>query len=214
MSGTEENILVVPRTAWEEVGAFQGVEADAERYLQALLRPEVAKFLPRSAAEEDPSHKQIIPYVVFTWGDKVLRYWRGKSSGEARLHAKGSIGVGGHMNECDVATEDVDRTAYERAVAREILEELGESASGQDRIVGLLNDDSNAVGQVHLGVVHHRVVEHPEVVAAEQALQGLEWVALADLRQEMDRLETWSQLLVARAEELFFPPAGTVPASD
>jgi predicted NUDIX family phosphoesterase len=204
MSVTEENILVVPRSAWAAVGDFQGVSAEAETYLQALLRPGVAGFMPRSAAEEDPSHKQIIPYVVFTWGDKILRYWRGKSSGEARLHAKGSIGVGGHMNECDVGTATIDRAAYERAVAREILEELGDSASGKDRIVGLLNDDSNPVGQVHLGVIHHRVAEHPEVVAAEHALQGLEWVSLPDLRREADRLETWSQLLVERAEDLFF----------
>ena len=82
-----EQILVVPRTLFEELGEFQGLATEPDRYMPTLLDPRNNFFMDRAAAEEDPSHKQIIPYALFRYQDHYLHYVRGKSGGESRLHA-------------------------------------------------------------------------------------------------------------------------------
>src|SRR5690554_1030040 len=92
-----EEVLVVPRALLEEIGMFQGIRtAEVDEAVKRLLDPAAHFFMDRAAAEEDPTHKQIIPYCVFRHGDRVLHYTRGKAGGESRLHAKRSVGVGGH----------------------------------------------------------------------------------------------------------------------
>src|SRR5207248_1090560 len=91
MNLPSENILVVERRLFDELGAFQGLNFEPERYLDALLSRGNNFFLPRAAAENDPTHKQIIPYAIIAHGDRVLYYVRGKKAGEQRLVAKGSI---------------------------------------------------------------------------------------------------------------------------
>ncbi len=120
----EEMILVVRRSLFDQLGAFQGLHFDVERYLPALLARENNFFMARSAAEQDPAFKQIIPYVILTHAGRVLHYVRGKKAGEQRLVAKGSIGIGGHMNEGDEGLFAFDRAAYDAAVQREVAEEL------------------------------------------------------------------------------------------
>src|SRR5437868_7597172 len=99
--------------------------------------------MARSAAETDPSFKQIIPYVLLVHEGKVLHYVRGKKAGEQRLVAKGSIGIGGHMNDHDEGLFALDRDAYNAGVQREVGEELRLGAGYTNRVVALLNDDSN-----------------------------------------------------------------------
>src|SRR5262249_47748236 len=98
---TDERVLVVPSAELDRVGRFQGFSPDAERYLAALLVPELMQYRPRSEVEDDPGFKQIIPYVVFRCSSEVFCYTRGKTQGEARLHALRSLGVGGHVSEDD-----------------------------------------------------------------------------------------------------------------
>ena len=99
MSQPDENVLVVRRSLFDELGSFHGLTFEPEKYLSALLSRGNNFFLPRAQAESDPSYKQIIPYALIAHGDTVLHYVRGKRAGEQRLVAKGSIGIGGHMNE-------------------------------------------------------------------------------------------------------------------
>src|SRR2546430_9603216 len=101
MSPSQENILVVKRGLFDELGAFQGLNFEPQRYLGSLLSRGNNFFLPRAAAEHEPAHKQIIPYAIIAHRDRVLHYVRGKKAGEKRLVAKGSIGIGGDMKECD-----------------------------------------------------------------------------------------------------------------
>src|SRR5947208_3259208 len=107
----EEMILVVRRTLLEKLGLFQGLSFDAESYLPALLSRENNFFMPRSQAENDPAFKQIIPYVLLAHDGRVLHYVRGKKAGEQRLVSKGSIGIGGHMNDHDEGLFALDETA-------------------------------------------------------------------------------------------------------
>ena len=95
----EEMILVVRRALFDSLGAFQGFSAHVDRYLPSLLDRENNFFVARSSAETDPGLKQIIPYALIVANGQILRYRRGKSSGEQRLVAKYSIGIGGHMND-------------------------------------------------------------------------------------------------------------------
>src|SRR4029077_17233948 len=99
MNPPEENVLFIRRALFDELGAFQGLNFEPRKYLDAILSRGNNFFLPRGQAEKDATHKQIIPYVLRAHGGRVLFYVRGKKAGEQRLVAKGSIGIGGHMNE-------------------------------------------------------------------------------------------------------------------
>ena len=124
MSQNEEMVLVVRRALFEKLGMFHGLDFDVEKYLPALLSRENNFFMQRSIAESDPDYKQIIPYVLLAHGGRVLHYVRGKKAGEQRLVAKGSIGIGGHMNHEDETFFALDKEAYLEGVRREVCEEL------------------------------------------------------------------------------------------
>lgn len=193
-----EEVLVVKRALLEGIAVFEGFRTEAvDDAVAVLLQAENHFFMDRAAAEDDPSHKQLIPYCIFKCGDRVLHYTRGKSGGESRLHAKISVGVGGHINPVDMGEGRHGAAVYYAAVQREIDEELDITCDYKMRIVGLLNDDSNTVGQVHLGVVHLVELESEEVSSREDALANLAWATVAELDGELyERLETWSALFM------------------
>ena len=97
----DESVLVIKRELFDEIGTFQGISTEIDKYLPAFLNPSNNFFIHRELAEDDPTHKQIIPYAIFKHGDKFLKYLRGKKSGEQRLASKSSIGIGGHINQDD-----------------------------------------------------------------------------------------------------------------
>ncbi len=177
---------------------FEGLKVEGiDEAVADLLDARTHFFLDRAAAEEDPTHKQLIPYCIFKCGDRVLHYTRGKAGGEGRLHAKISVGVGGHINPVDMGEGRQGAAAYYAAVQREIAEELEILCNYEMRIVALLNDESNSVGQVHLGVVHLVELESEEVSSREDALTELSWAGIEELNTVLyDRLETWSQFCV------------------
>jgi len=193
-----EEVLVVPRALLNEIGAFQGLQtAGLDAAIQRLLDPQNHFFMDRAAAEDDPSHKQLIPYCIFRCGERILHYTRGKAGGESRLHAKISVGVGGHINPIDTDDGRTGPAAYHAAVAREIAEELEMAGPMTPHIVALLNDESNVVGQVHLGIVHIIELASTAVSSREDALTDLAFTPLAELNGTLfDRLETWSQICI------------------
>src|ERR1700760_509224 len=142
MNPSDENILVIKRELFDRLGDFHGLNFDVARYLKAILSRGNNFFLPRAKAETDPTHKQIIPYVLIAHANKVLHYVRGKKAGEQRLVAKGSIGIGGHLNDTDESLFAWDEEAYRAGVQREVNEEIRIETTFDDRIVALLNDDS------------------------------------------------------------------------
>ncbi|HEX5316524.1 MAG TPA: hypothetical protein VFX22_07735, partial [Candidatus Kapabacteria bacterium] len=118
-----ENILVIKRSLFDELGSFQGLNFEPKIYLKAILSRGNNFFLPRAQAERDPAYKQIIPYALIAFGNSVVYYVRGKEAGEQRLVAKGSIGIGGHLNDADAGLFNLDEEHYNRVVTREIHEE-------------------------------------------------------------------------------------------
>jgi predicted NUDIX family phosphoesterase len=87
-------------------------------------------------------------------------------------------------------------------VQREVDEEINIEGSRGDRIVALLNDDTNEVGAVHLGVVHVLTVENENVTRNEQMITQLEFKTLDELHAVRDEMETWSQLCLDGLEKL------------
>lgn len=198
----EELVLACPRDLLDRLGSFQGIRFGAEEYLEQLLEKRHLRFLPRSRAEEDPTFKQIIPYVLIRKGDCWLHYIRGRASGEKRLVAKGSIGVGGHINPDDQSLFDTGRDFYETAVQRELHEELKMDGHFGSKAVALLNDDSTAVGQVHLGVVHLCELTSENVSKGEAALTELRFLTVAELQNRREQLESWSQFCLDHLDEI------------
>ena len=193
-----EHVLVIKRRLFDELGSFQGFCSDADRYLAAMLRADNNFFMERPAAEQDPTHKQIIPYAVFHHNGRCLVYTRGGASGEKRLVAKRSIGIGGHINPVDQTHGSLGETMYLNGVEREIAEELVIAGEHTQRVIGLINDDSNDVGRVHLGVVHVFDLTSDDVRSNEDAIQNLAFHPLEHLHRlaQEGALETWSSICV------------------
>jgi predicted NUDIX family phosphoesterase len=198
----EEMVLVVRRSLLESLSMFQGLNFDVGHYLPVFLSRENNFFAPRSSAETDPSLKQIIPYALIVSEGKILRYKRGKRAGEQRLVSKGSIGIGGHMNEHDEGLFALDDQAYLAGVLREVQEEVQIAPPISNRIVALLNDDSTEVGQVHLGVIHVITLARPIAEKRESVITSLKFLTPEELRAERESLEGWSQICVDHLEKL------------
>ena len=199
----EEQVLVIERKVLEQVGMFQGLTFDVANYLREFFVQGVPRFMPRSQVEENPAYKQLIPYVLMSYQDKYLSYIRGRRAGEARLVGNRSIGIGGHINPVDwtLFSAELYKT-YLEAVEREVAEEVSVETSHTDRVVALLNDESNEVGSVHLGIVHHWVLDAPNVSKREQMITQMAFMTPAELHEVRDTLETWSGLCLTQLAEM------------
>lgn len=205
-----EFVLVVPRrdlfpehyphgfVAFEDEAAARELERRVEEH---------GYFVERARAERDPELKQVIPYTLLTReseerGVEVLLLRRSGRGGEKRLHDKLSIGVGGHVN-----PEDAERgrdQVLDAGTRRELDEELVLPEAVTWRRVGLLNDDSNPVGAVHVGLVQVARARGPVRIREEDVLSGdfTTPERLAELLAQGANLESWSALLVERLTEL------------
>jgi predicted NUDIX family phosphoesterase len=190
---TEEQVLVVPTAdVLAELGggsAWLGIRSAGETDLADLIRRRGA-FRPRSQMEADESWKQVIPYPVLRDGSSWFLMRRTRAGGDARLHDRWSIGVGGHVNPADGGL-DGDLSA---ALRREWLEELAVDFVPEFRFVGLLNDDTTSVGRVHLGLVYEGdAVGRPVAIRETDKLTG-SFVPSAAVAAVADDLETWSRI--------------------
>ena len=167
---------------------------DREAMLDIIINEH--EFIDRPAAEEDPSYKQIIPYVVLTRKSLVFATRRLNKGGESRLHGKVSIGIGGHINPVD---ETDRRSVLMKGLERELDEEVYIQRRGELVPQGFINDDGNGVGAVHLGLCFSMEVEGEVSVKETEKLSGA-WMGLQELRGEFDNMETWSQIALAVAE--------------
>ena len=191
---TTEHVLCVPTAVFHAAGRFDGFRENVAAYLPTLLDPANLSYRPRGAVEDDPSYKQLIPYCVFRCGGEVFHYLRGGSGGEKRLHAKRSVGVGGHVSRED---GDAGEAAYEAGMRREIAEEVDLDPATPCRLLGLLNDDTDPVGQVHLGLVHVFDLERPQVAPREESIQETGFAPPAELARRAEEFEGWSRIVLA-----------------
>lgn len=191
-----EKVLVVKTEKLSEyISGRIGLLTDIrEAVLEVIINEH--EFIPRSDAEEDPSYKQIIPYVVLTQRGKVFATRRLNKGGESRLHGKISIGIGGHINPVD---ETDRKNVLMHGLERELDEEVDIEHRGQLVPRGLINDDSNGVGAVHLGLCFTMEVEGQVAVKETEKLTGA-WMSIEELKAEYENMETWTQIAMAVAE--------------
>ena len=192
-----EHVLVVPTQLFHSLGYFQGFCAEVDRYLKTLFAPDNISYRPRPEMEEDSSFKQLIPYVIFRYTDpagrvSVYQYSRGGGSGEKRLVAKKSVGIGGHISQEDGEAKDAD--PYHDGMNRELQEEVIIDTPHVINLVGLINDDETEVGKVHLGIVHICDVETPDVRSNEDEIEGNGFQPIQELLDNLDGFETWSAI--------------------
>lgn len=198
-----EFVYVVKRYDLFERRFPHGLELlDAEE--MAAVRARIDRhgfFVERRHAELDSSLKQVIPYCVVVRRGEVFVMRRLDGGGEARLHGKRSVGVGGHINPVDGGGADV----VAEGLRREVEEELRVDGPWEVRTVGLLNDDSTDVGSVHVGLVGVVTTDAEVRVRETHALEG-HFVSLGELhgmlREERGTFETWSALVLDRIDDL------------
>jgi predicted NUDIX family phosphoesterase len=190
-----ERVLVLPRDRVPGGCDFTGVR-EADDAALASLRGAVlsdGRYLDRPVAEADPAFKQLIPYVVVRDGARVFLMERTDAGGDPRLHGRASIGVGGHLNPVDQGEDPLTD-----GLRREWSEELIADWEPEFRLVGLLNDDSNPVGSVHLGVVFYVEAAGRSVEVRERDKLTGRFATAAAVRAAWDRMETWSRLVADR----------------
>lgn len=193
-----EQVLVIP-TDKLPVTLQEGLNTTDLTYLtHCILKSGELLYMDRAAAENDPSFKQIIPYVLLRDKSRhIFSYCRTKKGGEERLHNLRSLGVGGHINPVD--GEGQDNQTYCRGLDRELNEEVGlriHLFQAFTTVVGLINDNSNAVGKVHLGVVHLIAIDPAGIRTRDPALALGEFLPTWKINQQVDEYESWSQLII------------------
>lgn len=186
-----EHVLVVPTKAFHDLGYFQGFCDTPEKYVDELFQSEFLSFQPRDEMEHDPHFKQLIPYVLLKYQTQLFVYTRGKGHGEKRLHAKQSLGVGGHISSEDAR---LSHSPYFAGMQRELAEEVLIDTTYTNRCVGLINDDETEVGKVHLGIVHLVELNAPQVSAREDDIVDPHFAEIQALLQHSESFETWSQI--------------------
>lgn len=196
-----EFVWVVPRSSLFPEATPNGFLAlEADQLEQRFLAParDEGFFIERRYAETHPEFKQPIPYVAICKDDKVLCLTRLSTQGEKRLHGKQSIGVGGHINPCDQSTGDIFENACQRELHEELI--LPQNISLPLTPVGIINDDTSAVGAVHLGLVYSLDASQLDVSIRETDAMAGEFNTLSSLRSLASKpespFETWSSFLL------------------
>ncbi len=195
----DEQILVTPREKIfeNESLAFQGVNSDKDNLNKVLENIETNfSVMRRGDAEDNFNYKQPIPYAVVRRVNEVFVYKRLTGGGEKRLHNQLSIGVGGHMNKINTGNFEIQ--LFEN-LRRELDEELDiQSSTKKLEIIGLINDDGNEVGKVHIGLLATVDLDRKATVKVKETeqLEG-EWINVKSLvdTEVYDNLETWSQFV-------------------
>ena len=188
----DEQVLAIPAESLAKVGGLTGFSPDIRRYQPLLTSVAEPTFRLRAEVETDPSWLQLIPYLILRYRKRMFHYTRGQTGGEKRLHARRSVGIGGHINPCDAESGNL----YRAGMLRELQEEVSISGNFRDELFGFVHDPSTPVGQVHLGVVHVVLLPNAKAVARDPAISECGFAEIADLINDLNSFETWSQLVL------------------
>lgn len=203
---TEERVLCFERKLLEELGAFQGLSLEVDKYLPVVTASKNLIYRNRSEAEQDKRYKQLIPYVLLVSNGRILRYRRGKGGQETRLHGLFSVGVGGHISDEDHGLFST-QAGYQDGMRRELMEEVAVTETNAPA-VAVINDDSTDVGQVHFGVVHVLRVANEAVAGRRSGIVAPEFVPAGDAVSRASEYESWSRFCLEKLDVLL-AKAGT-----
>jgi len=208
---TEERVLCFERKLLDELGVFQGLSLDVEKYLPVVTSPSRLVYLNRSDAELDKRYKQLIPYVLLICNGRILRYRRGRGGQETRLHGLYSVGIGGHISEEDHGLFSND-LGYRDGMRRELKEEVAID-EGKEAAVAVINDDSTEVGCVHFGVVHVMHVPNETIVGRRSGIVGPEFIPITEAVKDPSGYESWSRFCLEHLDLLLSRAAASGAAA-
>jgi len=197
---TEERVLCFERKLLDELGLFQGLSLDVEKYLPVVTSPSRLVYLNRSDAEHDKRYKQLIPYVLLICNGRILRYRRGRGGQETRLHGLYSVGIGGHISEEDHGLFSTG-PGYHESMRRELMEEVAID-EGKEAAVAVINDDSTEVGCVHFGVVHVMHLANETIVGRRSGIVGPEFIPMTEAVKDPSGYESWSRFCLEHLASL------------
>lgn len=184
----DEKILVIKRDILFNKNNISGLEKVDFNYYQDLIENN-KEFIWRSLAETDTTYKQVIPYLIFKFQDKYFLMQRKSKASEVRLQNLYSLGIGGHIRQEDITGSDICSWAK-----REFLEEVEYSGNLKIESLGILNDDSNSVGQVHVGFVFLLTGDTFDIKVKEELKSG-ELLTLDECQKYYDNMENWTKLV-------------------
>jgi predicted NUDIX family phosphoesterase len=196
----KEKVLCFGRSLLEQLGIFQGMSLDVEKYMSALTNRSNVLYVDRDKAENNDRYKQIIPYALILCGNKILRYQRGKRGVESRLHGLYSVGVGGHILEQDnwLFSRGL---GYRDAMRRRLMQELDIDVN-REVSVAVINDDSTDVGRVHFGVVHIVRVPDESLAHWRCGVVRPEFVSFNEAVNGAFSYESWSHFCILNLDDL------------
>ena len=186
-----ESILVVKRdTLFENSPAWHGISIEALHPILATI-VQHQESMPRNLAETDPTYKQIISYMVFTFDSKLFVMQRKSKGNEQVLANKLSIGIGGHMNQEDLQGE----TLFDW-ISREFEEEVSYEGGLAMHTLGFLNDDSNEIGKRHIGLVVLLKGDNGNITLNGDEHKSGQLLSMEECFERFDEFENWSQLVL------------------
>ena len=183
-----EEVMVVNRSDLFVGGTWHGLRTEGIDKIVDLIKSKHA-FLPRGKVETDTSWQQIIPYMVFINDGCVFVMQRKGDHTEARLANNYSLGIGGHINAQDIGDSDIMAWAK-----REFEEETDYEGTFNGEFVGVLNDDSNEVGSVHIGLVIFVHGDSNKISVKSEHKSG-EMITIDKVGKHYGDMETWSQIV-------------------
>lgn len=204
---TEERVLCFERKLLEDLGVFQGLSPEVERYLPVVTSSSNLVYRNRSEAEQDKRYKQLIPYVLIICNGKILRYRRGRGGQENRLHGLYSVGIGGHISDEDHGLFS-SGAGYQEGMRREIMEEVAVEQV-KEAAVAVINDDSTEVGSVHFGVVHVMHVANETTAGGRSGIVGPEFIPIAEAVAGSSSYESWSRFCLEKLDLLLSKAAAS-----
>lgn len=191
LSKTDEEILVVLRTqlfkthdAWSGFKALESFSDFQDIVEQHKL------FLWRSSVEQDPSYKQVIPYLIFKFRDTYFVMKRRSTASEQRLKDKYTIGIGGHIRR-----EDIDNATLFDWARREFDEEVCYQGKVTVKPLGLINDERDAVGQVHIGYAFLLEGDSDQIAIRAEHKEGY-LLTFEECKAMYPSMESWSQFVI------------------
>jgi predicted NUDIX family phosphoesterase len=184
----DERILVVKRSEIMPEGPWHGIkQVDFDQYLEIIHKN--MRFLWRSEMENNPFYKQIIPYMVFIHNNRYFLMQRKATASETRLQNKYSLGIGGHIR-----MEDMSSASIIDWAKREFHEEVTYQGSITVKPLGIINDDTNPVGQVHIGFVL-LLQGNSDAIAVRSELKSGQLIDLEGCKERFGAMESWSQMV-------------------
>jgi len=173
-----EKVLVIKRNLIFKKGFWEGIKKENLNYYSDLIKNK-SQFQLREKVETDPTFKQIIPYIIFSFQDRYFIFQHLRKATEQRLKGDWLLGISGHINLVDV---NPNQNIIEVAAQREWGEEIDyRGRIITKKVVGLLNSEKRQVEAVHLAVIYHYKGNSPKISIKEKGVLRGKLVKLENL---------------------------------